>query len=165
MPRINLTVRRGTFTKEAQHAVVAKLTDALMFWEKIPDTAEARMKMKAGSMKFAEDSDYNGGSPHHKDPFYFIEVRLPADRFETLTKQHLILDFTKITMLAEGKSLFAEDASRVWVTIVELQSQEWGIRGDTDWLRDYERSEYTRVRFEAQVVPPTSVSEECIRLR
>ena len=46
MPRINLTVRRGTFTKEAQHAVVAKLTDALMFWEKIPDTAGARMKMK-----------------------------------------------------------------------------------------------------------------------
>ena len=115
-------------------------------------------------MKFAEDSDYNGGSPHHKDPFYLIEVRLSAGRFETLTKQHLILDFTKITMLAEGKSPFAEDASRVWVTIVELQSQDWGIGGHTDWLRDYERSEYTRVRFETQVVPPTSVSEECIRL-
>jgi hypothetical protein len=46
MPWINLTVRQGTFTKEVQHAVMAKLTDALMLWEKIPDTAEARKKMK-----------------------------------------------------------------------------------------------------------------------
>lgn len=46
MPWINMTVRSGTFTKEKQHAVMAKLTDALMFWEKIPDTPEARKKMK-----------------------------------------------------------------------------------------------------------------------
>lgn len=45
MPWINLTIRRGTFTKETQHAVMA-ITDVLMFWEKIPDTPEARKKMK-----------------------------------------------------------------------------------------------------------------------
>jgi phenylpyruvate tautomerase PptA (4-oxalocrotonate tautomerase family) len=63
---------------------------------------------------------------------------LPAGRFDTLTKQHLISDFTKIIMLAEGKPLIAEDANRVWVTIVELQRDDWGIGGHTDWLRDYE---------------------------
>ena len=46
MPWINLTMRRGALTKEMQHAVMAKLTDTLMFWEKIPDTPEARKKMK-----------------------------------------------------------------------------------------------------------------------
>jgi phenylpyruvate tautomerase PptA (4-oxalocrotonate tautomerase family) len=138
MPWINLTVRRGAFSKETQHAVMAKLTDALMFWEKIPDTPEARKKMKGWVYEVAEDSDYNGGSPDHKDPFYFIEVRLPAGRFDLLTKQHLILDFTKIVMLAEGKSNFSEDANRVWVTIVELKAEDWGIGGHTDWLRDYE---------------------------
>ena len=46
MPWINLTMRRGALTKEVQHAVMVKLTDALMFWEKIPDTPEARKKMK-----------------------------------------------------------------------------------------------------------------------
>jgi hypothetical protein len=91
MPWINLTVRRGTFTKQVRHAVMAKLTDALMVWEKIPDTPEARKKMKGWVYQVDEDSDYNGGSPHHKDPSYFIEVRLPAARFDTLTKQHLIL--------------------------------------------------------------------------
>jgi hypothetical protein len=51
MPWINLTLRRGAFTKTVQHAVMAKLTDALIFWEKIPDTPEARKKTMGGFMK------------------------------------------------------------------------------------------------------------------
>jgi hypothetical protein len=31
MPWINLTMRRGALTKDTQHAVMAKLTDTLMF--------------------------------------------------------------------------------------------------------------------------------------
>jgi phenylpyruvate tautomerase PptA (4-oxalocrotonate tautomerase family) len=138
MPWINLTLRKGTFTKEVQHAVMVKLTDALMFWEKIPDTPEARKKMKGWVYVVDEDSDYSGGTPHHKDPFYFIEVRLPAGRIDTLTKQHMIKDFTKIIMLAKGKPDDAEDANRVWVTILEIQREDWGIGGHMDWLRDYE---------------------------
>jgi phenylpyruvate tautomerase PptA (4-oxalocrotonate tautomerase family) len=138
MPWINLTLRRGAFTKTVQHAVMAKLTDALMFWEKIPETPEARKKTMGWVYEVAEDSDYNSGTPNHEDPSYFIEVRLLAGRFDRLTKQHLIRDFTKIIMLAEGKTLFSEDANRVWVHIVELQSEDWGIGGHTDWLRDYE---------------------------
>ena len=45
---------------------------------------------------------------------------------------------TKIIMLAEGKTPFSEDANRVWVHIVELQSEDWGIGGHMDWLREYE---------------------------
>ncbi len=75
MPWINLTLRRGAFTKNVQHAVMAKLTDALMFWEKIPDTPEARKKMMGWVYEVAEDSGYNGGSPHHQDPFYFISLK------------------------------------------------------------------------------------------
>ncbi len=66
MPWINLTVRRGTFTKERQHAVMAKLIDTLMYWEKVPDTPEARKFMKGWVYEVDEDSDYNGGSPHHE---------------------------------------------------------------------------------------------------
>ena len=138
MPWINLTLRRGDFTKEVQHAVMAKLTDALMFWEKIPDTPEARKKMMGWVYEVAEDSGYHAGSPHHKDPFYCIEVRIIAGRLDKLTKQHIMLDFTKIIMRTEGKTPFSEDANRVWVHIVELQSEDWGIGGHTDWLREYE---------------------------
>src|SRR5260370_13498214 len=76
MPWINLTVRRGTFTRDIQHAVMAKLTDALMVWERIPDTLEARKKMQGWVYEVAADSDYNGARPHHQEPFYFIPVRL-----------------------------------------------------------------------------------------
>ena len=138
MPWINLTVRRGALTKEMQHAVMAKLTDALMFWEKIPDTPEARKKMKGWVYEVAEDADYSGGSVSHEAPFYFIEVRLPAGRFDVLTKRHMILDFTKIVLLAEGKPPAPESANRIWVTIVELKEEDWGIGGHVDWLRDYE---------------------------
>ena len=31
-----------------------------------------------------------------------------------------------------------EAAERVWVTILEIQEDDWGIGGRTDWLRDYE---------------------------
>ena len=138
MPWISLTLRRGAFTKTVQHAVMAKHTDALMFWEKLPETPEAGKKTMGWVYEVAEDSDYNSGTPYHEDPSYFIEVRLLAGRFDRLTKQHLIRDFTKIIMLAEGKTLFSEDANRVWVHIVELQSEDWGIGGHTDWLRDYD---------------------------
>ena len=138
MPWINLTVRRGTFTREIQHAVIAKLTDVLMFWEKVPDTPEARKRTKGWVYEVAEDADYNGGSANHKDPFYFIEVRLPAGRLDAPTKQHLLRDFTKIILLAEGKAFVPEDANRVWITILEFQRENWAIGGHTDWLRDYE---------------------------
>ena len=43
MPWINLTLRKGTFTKEVQHTVMAKLTDApgFMLSTKIPITTAA----------------------------------------------------------------------------------------------------------------------------
>jgi phenylpyruvate tautomerase PptA (4-oxalocrotonate tautomerase family) len=138
MPWINLTMRRGALPKETQHALMSKLTDALMHWEKIPDTPIARRKMKGWVYEVAEDSDYNGGSPSHELPFYFIEVRLPAGRFDLLTKRHMILDFTKIVLLAEDKPFFPEFANRVWITILEIKEEDWGLGGHTDWLRDYE---------------------------
>jgi phenylpyruvate tautomerase PptA (4-oxalocrotonate tautomerase family) len=68
----------------------------------------------------------------------FYRSPIAAGRFDTLTKHHMIKDFTKIILLAEEKSDDAEAASRVWVTILEIQRDDWGIGGHTDWLRDYE---------------------------
>jgi hypothetical protein len=51
MPWINLTIRRGALPKPVQHALMAKLTEVLMWWEKVPDTPRARSIMKAGSMR------------------------------------------------------------------------------------------------------------------
>jgi phenylpyruvate tautomerase PptA (4-oxalocrotonate tautomerase family) len=137
MPWINLTLRKGALPKDAQHDVMAKLTEVLMWWEKVPDTPRARSIMKGWVYEVAEDADYNAGSPVHEKPFYFIEIRIPINRLDLLAKQGLIRDFTKVMLAAEGTDDTPADARRVWVTILELKSEDWGIGGHTDWLRDY----------------------------
>jgi phenylpyruvate tautomerase PptA (4-oxalocrotonate tautomerase family) len=137
MPWINVTMRRGALSKERQHALMADLTNALMFWENIPDTAAARSFMKGWIYEVDRDADYSGGTPLHEDPFYFLEVRIPAGRLDVLARLGIIRDFTKIVLLAEGRSFAPECAARIWVTIVDIERDNWGIAGSTDWLRSY----------------------------
>jgi phenylpyruvate tautomerase PptA (4-oxalocrotonate tautomerase family) len=137
MPWINLTMRRGALNKERQHALMADLSSALMFWEQVPDTPIARKFMKGWVYEVAEDADYNAGRSDHEDPFYFIEVRMPAGRLDTLARLGIIRDFTKLVLIAEGKDFIPENARRVWVTIQDIERDNWGIGGSTDWLRAY----------------------------
>ena len=137
MPWINLTLRRGALSKPVQHAMMTKLTEVLMWWEKVPDTLAAGKFMKGWVYEVAEDADYNAGSPHHDKPFYFLEIRIPINRLDLLSKQGLIRDFTRVVLEAEGSDNRPENARRVWVTINEFGAEDWGIGGHTDWLRDY----------------------------
>jgi hypothetical protein len=84
MPWINLTVRKGAISKNVQHALMAKLTEVLMWWEKVPETPRARSIMKGWVFEVAEDADYGGGSPVHEKPFYFVEIRIPINRLDLL---------------------------------------------------------------------------------
>jgi phenylpyruvate tautomerase PptA (4-oxalocrotonate tautomerase family) len=137
MPWINLTIRRGAFAKPTQHAIMAKLTEVLMWWEKVPETPNARSIMKGWVYEVAEDADYSAGRPDHQKPFYFLEIRIPINRLDLLAKQGLIRDFTRVVLDAEGSDNLPENARRVWVTINELKVEDWGVGGHTDWLRDY----------------------------
>jgi phenylpyruvate tautomerase PptA (4-oxalocrotonate tautomerase family) len=137
MPWINLTLRRGALTKSVQHAMMARLTETLMWWEKVPDTPKARSIMKGWVYEVAEDADYNGGRPDGENPFYFLEIRIPIDRLDVLSKAGLIRDFTQVVLDAEGAQNTPENARRIWVTINEIKGEDWGIGGHTDWLRDY----------------------------
>ena len=137
MPWINLTLRKGALSKDVQHALMEKLTEVLMWWEKVPETPKARSIMKGWVYEVAEDADYSAGSPVHDKPFYFIEIRIPINRLDLLAKQGLIRDFTRVVLNAEQAPDTPESARRVWVTINELKVEDWGIGGHTDWLRDY----------------------------
>jgi len=137
MPWINLTLRKGALSKEAQHAMMAKLTKVLMWWEKVPETPRARSIMKGWVYEVAEDADYNAGTSTHEKPFYYLEIRIPIHRLDILAKQGLLRDFTHVVLEAEGSENTPDNARRVWVTILELKTEDWGIGGHTDWLRDY----------------------------
>ena len=137
MPWINMTVRRGAMAKPVQHAIMAKLTEVLMWWEKVPNTPTARNIMKGWVYEVDDDADYSAGSPVHEKPFYFIEIRIPINRLDLLAKEGLIRDFTKVVLNAENAEHTPQNARRVWVTIFEIKSEDWGIGGHVDWLRDY----------------------------
>jgi phenylpyruvate tautomerase PptA (4-oxalocrotonate tautomerase family) len=66
-----------------------------------------------------------------------VEVRIPTNRLDLLAKQGLIRDLTHVVLEAENADNTPENARRVWVTISELKTEDWGIGGHTDWLRDY----------------------------
>jgi phenylpyruvate tautomerase PptA (4-oxalocrotonate tautomerase family) len=137
MPWINLTVRKGALPKQTQHAVMAKLTEVLMWWEKVPNTPRARSIMKGWVYEVAEDADYNAGSPIHDKPFYFVDIRIPINRLDLLAKQGLIRDFTRVILDAEKSDNTPDNARRIWVVINELKADDWGIGGHSDWVRDY----------------------------
>jgi phenylpyruvate tautomerase PptA (4-oxalocrotonate tautomerase family) len=125
MPWINMTVRRGAMAKPVQHAIMAKLTEVLMWWEKVPNTPTARSVMKGWVYEVADDADYCAGNPVHEKPFYFIEIRIPINRLDLLAKEGLIRDFTKVVLKAENAEQTPQNARRVWVTICEIKSEDW----------------------------------------
>jgi phenylpyruvate tautomerase PptA (4-oxalocrotonate tautomerase family) len=137
MPWINLTLRRGALPKPVQHAMMAKLTEVLASWEKVPDTPPARKLMKGWVYEVAEDAEYTARSPDHDKPFYALEIRSPVNRLDLVAKQGLIRDFTRVVLDAEGSDNRPENARRVWVTINEIKEEDWGIGGHTDWAGDY----------------------------
>ena len=54
-----------------------------------------------------------------------------------LAKSGLIRDFTRVVLETEGAENTPDNARRVWVTIMEIERDDWGVGGHTDWLRDY----------------------------
>jgi RimJ/RimL family protein N-acetyltransferase len=64
-----LTLRRGALPKPVQHVMMAKLTEVLMWWEKVPDIPSARSIMKGWVYEVDVDADYNAGTPEHGVPF------------------------------------------------------------------------------------------------
>ena len=69
MPWINLTLRRGALPKPIQHAVMAKLTEVLMWWEKVPNTPTARKVMKGWVYEVAKTPTTTAAVRTMRSPF------------------------------------------------------------------------------------------------
>jgi phenylpyruvate tautomerase PptA (4-oxalocrotonate tautomerase family) len=136
MPWINVTLPSGALEKDQQEWLMAHLTKALMFWEKVPNTPEARRFMKGWVYEVSPRHDYVAGLPADR-PSYFVEVRIPSGRLDPLAKQGIQRDFTTLILRAEGGPDTVERARRIWITINEIDAEDWSIGGHTDWIRSY----------------------------
>jgi hypothetical protein len=90
MPWINLTPRRGARTKGAQHAMMPRRTDVMMWWENVPNTPKARTIMEGWIEEVEEDADYSAGRAVHEKPFCHLGIRTPTNRLDVLAKSELI---------------------------------------------------------------------------
>lgn len=136
MPMIDLTFAQGTLSPAQQQTLLEKLTRVLMFWEKIPDTPTAKTFTFALAHELPAQAICVGGSPKHA-PYYRIDIRIPANRWDQITKACVIRDVTRLVLTIEGTPLDLENARRVWVFITDVSHEDWGIEGHRDWLRGY----------------------------
>src|SRR5216683_2212306 len=97
-PAINLTLRRGALPKPVRHAMMAKLTEVLMWWEKVPDTPAAR-KISAGA--------WQNRRALGRDPADPRDVRQPQ---HDVLRSRTMSEANKIAVVAFYKQALMEGA-------------------------------------------------------
>jgi phenylpyruvate tautomerase PptA (4-oxalocrotonate tautomerase family) len=128
MPMIDLTLPRGALSKEQLQALMHRAVKTLMWWEKIPDTPEARKIAWAFVNEVDANHVYVGG-PSPALPRYRFRVQTIEGLMDDRAKQGVIRDLTKLVLEIEGVPHDLENASRVWCILREYPRQNWGIGG------------------------------------
>ena len=128
MPMIDLTLPRGALSSEQLQTLMHRAVKTLMWWEKIPDTPEARKIAWAFVNEIDAKHVYVGGlSPAL--PRYRFRVHTIDGLMDDRAKQGVIRDLTKLVLETEGVPHDLENAGRVWCILREYPRMNWGIGG------------------------------------
>lgn len=128
MPMIELSLSAGALPPTKLKALLQRATKTLMWWEKIPDTTEARKIAWSFAREFPEGQLVVGGLPPTK-PRYRFAVSTIEGLMDDRAKQGVMRDLTKLALEIEGAPDDAENRARVWVLLNELPRGNWGIAG------------------------------------
>jgi phenylpyruvate tautomerase PptA (4-oxalocrotonate tautomerase family) len=128
MPMIDFILPRGALSAEKLETLMHKAVKTLMWWEKIPDTPEARKIAWAFVTEVDKRHVVVGGLPPDL-PRYRFKVQTIEGLMDDRAKQGVIRDLTKLVLEAEGVPYDFENASRVWCILREYPRANWGIGG------------------------------------
>lgn len=128
MPMIDLSLPRGALRPEQLQTLMHHAVKTLMWWEKIPDTPEARNIAWAFVNEVDPSHVYIGGLPPER-PRYRFRVHTIEGLMDERAKQGVIRDLTKLVLEIEGAPHDLDNASRVWCILREYPRQNWGIGG------------------------------------
>ena len=128
MPMIDLTVPRGALTPEKLETLMHRATKTLMWWEKIPDTPEARKIAWAFVNEVDKRHVFIGGLPPEL-PRYRFKVHTMEGMLDDRARQGIIRDLTRLVLEIEGVPHDLENAQRVWCILREYPRAGWGIGG------------------------------------
>ena len=146
MPMIELSLTKGALTEDKLQALMHRATKVLMFWEKIPDTPEARHIAWSFATEVEPGRLYVGGQPPTK-PRYRYRVHTIEGLMDDRAKQGVMRDLTRLTLEIEGAPVDWENAGRVWCLVREYPRQNWGIAGVPFAPSGY-LSSLSEIRFE-----------------
>ena len=128
MPMIELSLSRGALPEKKLRELMQRATKTLMWWEKIPDTPEARAIAWSFANELDEGRLFVGGQPPRK-PRYRYRVHTIEGLMDDRAKQGVIRDLTRLTLETEGSPQDAENTARIWCLLREYPRANWGIAG------------------------------------
>ncbi|WP_321927580.1 tautomerase family protein [Paraburkholderia guartelaensis] len=128
MPMIDLSLSRGALNAEKLETVMQRAIKTLMFWEKVPDTPEAR-KIAWGFVNEVDPQHMLVGGLPPERPRYRFRVHTIEGLMDEGARQGVMRDLTRLVLEIEGSEHTADNASRVWTILREYPRSHWGIGG------------------------------------
>ncbi|MBT2334969.1 hypothetical protein J7E49_13765 [Variovorax paradoxus] len=128
MPMLELSYTRGAMSPEQIKTLLHRATKVLMWWEKIPDTPQARKI--AWTLAVEQPAEYMlvGGLPTERPRYRFVATTIEG-LMDDRAKQGVMRDLTRLALEIEGAPLDAANAARVWCLLREVPRNCWGIGG------------------------------------
>jgi phenylpyruvate tautomerase PptA (4-oxalocrotonate tautomerase family) len=128
MPMIELTLPKGALDSQQIKTLMHRATKTLMWWEKIPDTAEARAIAWAMVNEIDQSHFTVGGLPPEL-PRYRFRIHTIEGLMDDGARQGVMRDLTKLVLEIEGAPHTADNAARVWTIMRDYPRSHWGIGG------------------------------------
>jgi len=123
MPMIDVTTASGVFAPAAKRELTARLTAALMKWEKAPDIALFRDNTAAFVHELPVEAIATAAGAHTG---IRVRIETPAGALDRESKLGVVAEMTRIVAEVAGDP---SQAQRTWVLCAEAPDGGWGIAG------------------------------------
>ena len=133
MPMLDVTIPKEALSREAEAALLSKLTDLLILHEGA-DPSNAKVRQMAWVFLHRPEAVYVAGK-QAEAPRYRLTVSVPQGQFDDSRRASMVKALTDAVLDAEeGK--YPRDPFRVWVFPNEVPEGNWGAEGKIWKLAD-----------------------------
>lgn len=133
MPMLDAYIPAGALTHEAEHELMAKLTDLLIENEGA-DPSNPQVRSIAWLFVHHPESVYVAGAPADAPRYRFV-ASVPEGQYEPERREAMARSITDAVLDAE-QGAYERDPSRVWVFTPEIPDGTWGALGRIVTLAD-----------------------------
>jgi phenylpyruvate tautomerase PptA (4-oxalocrotonate tautomerase family) len=134
MPMLDAYIPTGALAPDAEHRLLAKLTDILIEWEGADPT---NPRTRAASWVFLHHPEavYVGGEPS-RAPHYRVIASVPEGQLDAERRAGMVAAVTDAVLDAEEEAGRKRDPFAVWVIANQIPDGTWGAGGKVFGLAD-----------------------------